>query len=86
MNILPVLYIMGTWEERFISRKHELGHFLEHLPGVSETFEAKRKVVKNILGLQCSNSVASTSPRLYRSYEDYHCLTIDGATVFTHRE
>lgn len=38
MNILPVLYIMGTWEERFISRKLVLGHFLERLPGVSEIF------------------------------------------------
>ncbi|PKX94483.1 uncharacterized protein P174DRAFT_184093 [Aspergillus novofumigatus IBT 16806] len=33
MNIPLVLYIMGTWEERFISRKHVLGHFLERLPG-----------------------------------------------------
>jgi hypothetical protein len=42
--------------------------------------------MKNTLGLQCTNSVASTSSRLYGSYEDYHCFTIDGATVITHRE
>jgi hypothetical protein len=38
MNLLPVLYNMGTWEERFISQKQVLGHFLERFPGVSEIF------------------------------------------------